>query len=505
MSTGSSTDLLRGSNLKHELRTPLNHIIGYCEMLIEEAEDEEKKASLGELQRIHAGGRQLLGAVNRLFDREEAGEPHLTDAELQAQWRAPLNQIIGAAEMLEERATEAGRSVADLQKIHTAARTLLKLVSERLRSSSDGALPADALSVTTTFLRKENATTPGGQPLTGRILVVDDNELNRDMLSRRLERLGHTVSHAVNGRQALELIRRETYDLILLDVVMPEMNGYEVLDELKADAALRALPVIVLSASNQNEDVIQCIEMGADDYLLKPFDPVLLQARISACLEKKRLRDQEVSYLRQIQEEKQRSEDLLHVILPRDIATELKTTRVVRPRRFDNVGVLFCDIVGFTSFCERHAPEHIHTHLQSLVETFEQLTARHQLEKVKTIGDCFMATAGLLEPLENPALNCARCGLEMVQLAKAHPPFWQVRVGIHVGPVSAGVVGHRKYQYDIWGDTVNTAARLQNAADEGSVCVTAETWALLRDHCRGECQGRISIKGKGELELFRLA
>jgi len=280
------------------------------------------------------------------------------------------------------------------------------------------------------------------------------------------------------------------------------MDGFEVLEQLKAEPRLRDIPVIVLSASDQLDHVVKCIEKGAQDYLSKPFNPVLLQARIGSCLERKRLRDQETLYLRQIEEEKKRSDELLHVILPRDIAAELKATDAVKPRRFEKVGILFCDIVEFTAYSARRGPEEILSHLQTLVEAFERLCVKHDLEKIKTIGDSFMATAGLATPLDNPALNCVRCGLDMVATAREMPASWQVRVGVHVGPVIAGVVGHRKYQYDVWGDAVNTASRMEQAAAAGSVCVNKDTWNLIADRCSGRSLGRFVLKGKGEQELF---
>jgi class 3 adenylate cyclase len=176
----------------------------------------------------------------------------------------------------------------------------------------------------------------------------------------------------------------------------------------------------------------------------------------------------------------------------------------VKPRRFENVGVLFCDIVAFTAYCDQHAPEEVLSHLQSLVEAFERIASEHGLEKIKTIGDSFMATAGLLIPATNPALGCVRCGLAMIAAAQALPPNWQLRIGVHVGPVIAGVVGRRKYQYDVWGDTVNTAARMENAASAGSICVTADTWRQLAPHCEGLCEGHTYIKGKGDLDLYRI-
>jgi serine phosphatase RsbU (regulator of sigma subunit) len=136
-----------------------------------------------------------------------------------------------------------------------------------------------------------------------RVLVVDDNENNRDLLARRLKRLGHTVALAENGRVAIKLLRAQPFDLMLLDIMMPLMNGYEVLEHLRGDAALRHMPVIVISALDELDSVVRCIELGAEDYLLKPINAVLLEARISACLEKKRLRDQEQAYLRAIKRE----------------------------------------------------------------------------------------------------------------------------------------------------------------------------------------------------------
>jgi len=504
-------------NLKHDLRTPLNHIIGYCEMLLEECAGTAPPQLVADLERIHLAGRRLLMVVNDLFDPLKStaykGNPALVHHEV----RTPLNQIIGYAEMLQEEASEQG-AVAfaeDAGKILEAARTLLHLVMENFGDAAIWLDPAEnpAATASTNFLRHDEflPASPASTTMRvvdnekgGSILIVDDDEGNRAMLSRRLQRLGFETTTAENGRSALEKLKGARFDLMLLDIQMPELNGYQVLECQKADPALRDIPVIVLSASDENEKVARCIEMGAEDYLPKPFDPVLLQARIGASLEKKRLRDREVSHLRQIQEEKQRSDDLLHIILPHDVAQELKTTQAVKPRRLENVAVLFCDIVSFTAWCDKHAPHEVLTHLQSLVEAFERICLESGLEKIKTIGDSFMATAGLLAPADNPALDCIRCGLAMIAKAQELPPHWKVRVGVHAGPVMAGVVGRRKYQYDIWGDTVNTAARMEQAALPGSICVTADTWELLAAHCEGVGQGKVEIKGKGTLNLYRI-
>ena len=338
----------------------------------------------------------------------------------------------------------------------------------------------------------------------GRLLVVDDNEMNRDMLSRRLERQGHAVIMAENGRQALEKIRSEPFDLVLLDIMMPELNGYEVLEQMKNDDGLRHIPVIMISAVDELDSVVRCIELGAEDYLSKPFSPVLLKARISACLEKKQLRDQEQAARLQIETEKKRADDLLHVILPDVVVEELKATNAVKPRRHERVAVMFCDIVEFTKYCDGREPEDVVAHLQELVEIFEELAFRYGLEKIKTIGDAFMTTSGLLKPVENPVLDCVKCGLEMVARAPTLPAHWEVRVGIHVGPVIAGVVGHRQYLFDVWGDTVNTAQRIEAFGLPNAVSVSGAAWKEIDSVCRGESRGLVEVKGKGELEIFRV-
>src|SRR5688572_7225113 len=182
------------------------------------------------------------------------------------------------------------------------------------------------------------------------VLVVDDNEMNRDVLTRRLNRQGYEVQTAENGRLALELLTADPagIDLILLDIMMPEMNGYQVLEVLKADEALKHIPVIMITAVDEIESVVRCIEMGAEDYLHKPFNPVLLQARIGASLEKKQMRDREQAYIRDLEIEREKSERLLLNILPGPIAARLKETEGTLADHFTDATVLFADIVDFT-------------------------------------------------------------------------------------------------------------------------------------------------------------
>ena len=335
-----------------------------------------------------------------------------------------------------------------------------------------------------------------------RILVVDDNEDNRFTLVRRLNRNGFTaVEEAKNGREALAMLEAKPFDLVLLDIMMPEMDGYQVLEHLKRDLQLRHIPVIMISAVDEVESVAKCVEMGAEDYLSKPFNPILLRARVGASLEKKRMRDKEAQFLEQIRTERNRSDELLHAILPSLAVRELKASGEVVPRRYEGVGILFCDMVGFTAYCNAHPPEQVVAHLQKLVDKFETIAQTHQLLKIKTIGDAFMASSGLLQPVDQPLVAAVKCALDMIAAARTVEPAWELRAGVYQGPLVAGVVGHRQYAFDVWGDTVNVASRLVDAGNPGTVTLTYEQWQDVQHLCRARSLGTRDVKGKGPVEV----
>jgi DNA-binding response OmpR family regulator len=337
-----------------------------------------------------------------------------------------------------------------------------------------------------------------------KILVVDDEPFNVDYLEQELEDLQFDTIGAADGYEALEQVAAESPDLILLDIMMPRMDGFEVLSRLKEERETRDIPVIIISALDDISTVVRAIKLGAEDFLPKPFDPTLLEARIGSSLEKKLWRDRERNYLAQIEAEKKRADELLHVILPNAIVNELKANDVVQPRYFDQVAVLFADVVDFTPYSESHPADEVLATLQDLVTAYEELALREKVQKIKTSGDAFMAAAGLFEPLDNPALTCVVCGLEMVAIARALPARWKVRVGIHVGPVLGGIVGRRQYLYDIWGDTVNTAQRIQSHGAIDSVNLSRLAWESVSKHCTGDSLGLIDVKGKGALEIMRV-
>ncbi len=337
------------------------------------------------------------------------------------------------------------------------------------------------------------------------LLVVDDDEFNRRIIARILKREDYgDVETAENGREALEMMKVRDFDAVLLDIEMPEVDGFEVLEHMRTDMRLRDIPVIMISSVEGTDAVIKCIELGAADYLPKPFNPVLLRARLGACLERKRLRDQEAVYMEKLTAEKRRADELLHAILPSAAMSELQRSGKVKARRYDNVALLFCDVVGFTAFCDEHDPEEVVSHLQELIEAFEDITRKHEMEKIKTIGDEFMATAGMLLPNAVPLLSAVTCGLEMANATRQLALGWEVRVGVHAGPVVAGIVGGDKYQFDVWGDTVNVAARMAGIGNPGVVILTYNDWMQVKDACNGRSLGLIDVKGKGGIEVVEV-
>jgi CheY-like chemotaxis protein/class 3 adenylate cyclase len=336
----------------------------------------------------------------------------------------------------------------------------------------------------------------------GRILVVDDDRVNREILVRTLQKQGYDLATADDGHATLALLRLQRFDLILLDISMPEMDGYQVLEQIRGDPALREIPVVMLSAIEQAESIARCLEIGAVDYLTKPFNAVILRARVGACLERKRLRDRELEYLRNIDQERRRADRALNRLLPETVADEIKATATLAPRRHENVAVVFADVVDFTEHCSTQEPDAIIADLQEMVAACETLAAKHGIQKIKTIGDCFMATAGLLKAAEHPVASCVDFGLELLPLVRSFAAGWDLRLGIDMGPVIAGIIGHRQYQYDIWGDTVNTAARVQTAAPRGAIGLSARAWDTVADRYEAVYGGAVPLKGKGETEVF---
>ncbi len=503
---------------RHDLRTPASHILGYGEMLLEQVTEARLEQFAPDLRRIVEAGRLLVELIRDELSPERLASGRVELRRLHAELRTPLNHAIGYSELLIELAEAEQKSdlIPDLEKVHQAAEQFLgimdrELTPERL-SSVHAARPAvvsaahpDALALSrpSTEPARTEAT-----PLGGRILVADDDPGHRELLVRRLHQQGFLVEETVNGPQALELLRTRQFDLLLLDLIMPGLGGDQVLAVLKADAALRHIPVIMLSALDEMDSVVRCILMGAEDYLAKPFNTVLLRARIGACLEKSRLRRQEEAYLAALETERQRSESLLLNVLPRPIADRLKRGETTIVDSLPAVTVLFADLAGFTALSARISSVEVVRMLDDIFSAFDALAEAQGLEKIKTIGDAYMVVGGLPTPRDDHAQAVAEVALEMVSyvdraFGSFDPPI-RIRVGINSGPVIAGIIGRHKFNYDLWGDTVNTASRMESHSLPGRIQVTAATYDALKDKYRFEPRGEIEVKGKGLMPTWFL-
>ncbi|PYT04851.1 MAG: adenylate/guanylate cyclase domain-containing response regulator [Acidobacteria bacterium] len=342
----------------------------------------------------------------------------------------------------------------------------------------------------------------------GSILVVDDLDENRELLSRRLARLGYSVEALAGGQEALETIALQTPDLILLDILMPGLDGFEVLRRLKGNPLTQHIPVVMLSSADQTETAVRCIELGADDFLPKPFNATLLMARIESSLAKKRLRDQETAFLKHLRAERDISERLLLNILPKAIAERLKRGEKIIADSFAEVTVLFSDFVAFTKLASGTPPKVLVGRLNEIFSAFDELCDRHGLEKIKMIGDAYMAVGGLPTPCTNHAQAAADLALAMqreaARLGATHEQPLRMRIGLNTGPVVAGVIGVKKFAYDLWGDTVNLASRMEAHAPSGGILVTAATYQRLRDNYEFKPSRVLRVKGKGDMLTYRL-
>jgi hypothetical protein len=348
------------------------------------------------------------------------------------------------------------------------------------------------------------------------VLVVDDSRTLRKILIRELNSLGfHNILEAADGLEAIEVVKTKPVDLMLLDMEMPELDGLGVLGQLKADDTYKSLPIIVISGADQFEKTIKCIEIGAEDYLPKPFDPILLRARIFSSLEKKRLRDLDRKHMEMLNQEKQlleieqmKSDKLMLNILPRPIADRLKRGEKNISGSYPDVSILFSDLVGFTKMSSQVSATDLVKLLNDLFTRFDKRAESLGLEKIKTIGDAYMAVGGLPIPRPDHAELCADMALGMFQdlqdFNKQNGSELNMRIGINSGPVVAGVIGFTKFSYDLWGNTVNTASRMESTSPHGRVQVSPSTYEALKTSFSFEDGGLMECKGLGEIRTHLL-
>ena len=479
----------------HDLLTPSQTILASIESILKYCDAEIiNQDMISDFNRIFTVAKQLSALIEKLCFKTNREKINLAtlDSENRHKLRNQLGAILGYGEMLlEDISGTHSYIITNLQDIIKSVRWLLLLIQEF-------SPPVEYDDISAAPCR-----------ITASILLVDDDENNRVLLSRRLNReAGFKVQVAENGKQALDKIRNQVFDLILLDVCMPEMNGLEVLQVLKTDKLLKHIPVIMISALDEIDNVVHCIEMGAEDYLQKPYHQVILNAKISATLERQRLYD--------------KSEKLLLNIFPRELAEQLKdydpeNRDDIRKfsHKFDEVTVLFSDLVGFTELAAKISAENLVEKLNQIVSAFDDLTKKHCLEKIKTIGDAYMLVGGLPTASKNHAETVANAeavanlSLEMLeavqQFNQKNNDNFKIRIGIHTGTVVAGVIGKNKFVYDLWGDTVNIASRMEQQGISNKIQISQKTYDYIKDKfIFKQRYPTIDVKGKGKMVTYFL-
>jgi adenylate cyclase len=484
----------RLSALRHDLRNPLSEIIGFAEVLIEEAPGRNAAALLEGLEVIRQSAHRILADVNHALNpdtiRSSPGALnglHETLQELGV-------RILEKAQQLSDQCDELGMLSMgeDLLRITSSARRLREIAPSALEALI--AQGIDQLQFTAEVSRLDWSdgstadTQQVGVTAGGAILVVDDQESNRALLSRRLQKEGYTVSLAENGRQALEHLRSRRFDLVLLDILMPEMDGMEVLCRIKADPQLAHIPVLMLSALDELSGVVRCIELGAADYLPKPFPPAILQARVQACLANKRMSDQLRKYTGWLF-----GKTLFSNAVSADGFMEL--TREERT-------ILFADIRGFTAWSENHTPEETVVLLNRYFETAERIWAERPVIKSEYTGDEIMGVfPNALEAAEVAQAFRVELGRQLDESGLG------IGIGLHTGSVIEGLMGGVDVKaYRFVGDTVNTAKRICTEARKGQVLLSATTFQQLEGALSVESPFGIIVKGKAQpLQVWPLS
>lgn len=330
-----------------------------------------------------------------------------------------------------------------------------------------------------------------------KILIVDDEIQVAHQIKELLKNYGHKAGFIPRGEFLFKRLEAEMFDLILLDIHMPGTDGITLLEELKQHPKLCEIPVIMMTAEMDESLIGRSFEKGANDFLQKPLSEMVMKARVENALT--------------IRREQVNSQRLLENVLPKQIAEELKLHGRSEPRFIGCCTVVFVDFCGFTRIAARWEPTQLVNVLGKYFGYFDLVMETYQLEKLKTLGDGYMFAGGLPTENDTHALECVMAALEIKKFMKILDDFseyqqegegWQLRIGMHSGPVVAGVIGEKKFAYDIWGDTVNTASRMETIGVKDEINISKSTWEFVKDIFECEARGHVEVKGKGLMETF---
>ena len=499
------------AHLRHELRTPLNHVIGYSEMLLEDLADSGPSALVAALRRVHSNARVVQSRITAQLGPalDDADAPDLTAlaASLVTPLEAMQTDVAHASRLAA--GPEAQQVASDLARIATAVDALRRLAGGALVAEPPAASPRPPAA---------QAAAPAHCVEAGLILVVDDDRDNREILARWLARDGHRVIEAGGGREALVLLGREPVDLMLLDMVMPDMDGLEVLAAIDGQHAAAKPPVLMISGYDEVHSVARCIEAGAEDFLPKPLDHVLMRARVDASLERKRLRDRVARQMSELADWNRTLEErvadqvaqlerlgrlkrffspqLAEAIVSGGADDPLKTHR-------REVTVCFLDLRGFTAFAEAVEPEEVMAVLREYQAEMGRIILAHEGTLERFTGDGMMVFFNDPVPLPDAPARAVRMAVEMRErvaplVQRWHRLGYQLDLGIGIaqGYATIGAIGFEgRWDYGAIGSVTNLAARLCGEARAGQTLMSKRVWAATEEVARSALVGEVELKG----------
>lgn len=496
--------------VRHELRTPINAIIGYSEMLLDDATEERDTQAAGDLGRVVRCGREILGQVERILDPERISADTHRDVvsygeQIRANLRDPLSAVMGYTEMLIEDSHASGRTarVADLDRVLAASRRLLELSNDivAVATNAADAAPADmarGASLAEDVLSKVRSVQEHRVEADrrGSLLVVDDSPMNRDLLAKQLARKGYLVTTAESGAAAFELMAERSFDLVLLDVLMPELDGVGVLIRMKTDPALCSIPVIMISALDEVDSVVRCLEIGAADFVSKPFHPTLLDARINSALQARTpgAADQTSHTV----DDESPVGRMIAGTLPAYVVDRLRAGETRALDAVSDAAVFFVDMdqaVAATDPARRAALT------ENLIDAAHRAAAEEgAIVLLHGIG--LAMAAGFPKPDPEAAHRLARTALRFSR--EAEQAGIKLRSGLHTGSVIGAVVGRDVLSFWIWGEGVDIARRLAISAERGRINMSAACSALLKDDFTVTSRGVIELAGHGQMRAYVL-
>ena len=388
------------------------------------------------------------------------------------------------------------------------------------------------------------------------VLVVDDDPALVTLTRHKLIQRGYEVITAQNGLDAIEIARKEYPDLIISDVDMPIMTGYELCSKVKNDSRLNKIPFMLVTSFANSENLMKGIEAGADNYITKPYDDTTLLSKVEDLLlnppvppasaetqivniegKNYNIRTDYVHLLNlllstyrnalaqnsrlakvqaglnasnlELELTKKEHEDLLYNIFPSKVAKSLLAYGTVAPERYEDVTIMFTDFDGFTTGVQSLSPEQLIQALSYYFDTFDKISDDHKLLKIKTIGDSYMAASGLPERNVTHAIDAVLAALKMIQFVQDHKnkssspiPYWPLRIGIHSGEAVVGVIGEKRFAYDMWGNAVNLASRMEACSENNSINITHETYEKIRPFFECEARGEMEVKHMGSIPMY---